>query len=161
MIAGTGHADAAWSVDPSKFTHSASLADGVLTVTVTNTTALPAKCSLGVSKGSAAGASANFASLSNKWYSGEGTYDDLVAAAAPVMAAKLTDLEPDSPLPAGGKEVFTWKSGRSDTSYAVLQLCSAYDGAGNVVWGNSSYLVTGTGVGTSLPGTGSLGSLFP
>ncbi len=161
LYAGAGDAHAAWSVEPGKFTHSQTLSDGVLTVKVTNTTAIKAGCPLSVYKGSDIAAVQEMAEAVNAYSGGTGTTAAISAARAKISSAQFTDLLTDGPVAAGTTATATWNSGRSDTSYSVFQNCAASDDQGTVIWGAQAYLVTGTGASSGGIGTGSLGSLLP
>lgn len=157
---GVGTADAAWTVEPGKFAHTQTLNNGTLTVNITNTTAIPAGCGLSVYKAADAATVAEMATAMNNYYVGPGTLADIAAARAKLSQAQFTDLTNDTPIQPGATATYKWDSKRSDTSYTVLQNCSANDQAGTVIWGASSYVVNGTGVSSGI-GTGSLDSLLP
>ncbi|MEO9329558.1 hypothetical protein [Gordonia aurantiaca] len=156
---GAGSATAAWSVEPGRFPHTQALTDGKLTVTVTNTTDIPAGCALSVYRAADASAVANMTRVMNEFYAGQATSADLLAARALIAQGQYTDLTMNSMMAGGTSHQFTWNSRRTDTSYTVLQNCTANDEAGTVIWGVSSYVVSGSGARGS-GGTGSLGSLF-
>ncbi|NDK90055.1 hypothetical protein GYA93_10745 [Gordonia desulfuricans] len=157
---GVGTAEAAWTVEPGKFTHTQSLVDGTLTLAITNTTTIPSGCAVSVYKASDAAAVAEMATAMNNYYGGTGTTTAITAARAKISQAQFVDLTAEDTTPAGGTETYTWNSKRADSSYTVLQNCAANDQAGTVVWGVSSYVVNGTGVSSGI-GTGSLDSLLP
>ena len=154
-----GAANAAWSVEPGKFVHTQELANGVLTVNVTNTTGNAAGCPLSIYPGVDIGPAQEMAEAMNAYYAGTGTTAAVSAARAKFSASQFTDLLADVQIPADQTQVATWDSGRADTSYTVFQNCAASDNAGTVVWGAQAYLVSGTGAPTGM-GSGSLGSLF-
>ncbi|MDL9948695.1 hypothetical protein QSJ19_24540 [Gordonia sp. ABSL11-1] len=165
VCGGAGVAHAAWSVVPGEFTHTQSLANGVLTVKVTNTTPFNAGCPLSIYKGRDFAAVQGLAETVNAYYGGTATTADISAVRAkvseePVSSAQFTDLLRRSDR--GGRHRYCDVEFRT-IRYVVLgyQNRAASDDQGTVIWGTQAYLVSGSGASAGNVGTGSLGSLLP
>ncbi len=163
-LAGGGEASAA--LLPLSYPHQASLANGKLSVKVTNDTSKTAKCWLSVhdaTKESQLDLRAAAVNAIPVTGIESGVLD---SARADAREGALHILANGVSVSKGGSTTKTWDSGRTETSYAIYQECTTPDPlTGLTVNGYArAYRVTGTGRAPDVPGgggsTGSLENIF-
>ncbi|GAB85625.1 hypothetical protein RVF83_08200 [Gordonia rubripertincta] len=163
-FSGSGGASAA-ALLPSYFPHTQSLSDGTVTVKVTNGTSKTTKCQLSVHDASKKSQLEGRAAAVNVLLGFGLESDTLAEARQDAAAGALKIVWTNKSILKDGTATATWKSGRTDTSYAIYQECTSPDPLLGLTYNGVAqvYLVNGTGKSPDSPddsGNGSLGGLF-